>query len=85
MSASIKIYSKTDFSRKSHYKETSNFICIANHLTGFLIIQVSTERNFRSELKLQNTCNTCTKRVINIQTVKYLTNKAIISEAFREY
>ena len=45
-----KVYPKTDFSRNSHHEETSNFICIANHLTGVRIIQVSTERNFRSEL-----------------------------------
>ena len=49
-SALIEVYSKTDFNRNSHYEETINFICIANHLTGFRIIQVSTERNFRSEL-----------------------------------
>ena len=59
-SALIEVYSKTDFSRNSHYKETSNFICITNHLTGFRITQVSTERNFLSELWLQNTL-TCNK------------------------
>ena len=31
-------------------KPNSNFTCIANHLTGFSIIRVSTERNFPSEL-----------------------------------
>ena len=44
--ALIEVYSKTDFSRSSHCEETSNFICIENHLIGFRIIRVSTERNF---------------------------------------
>ena len=34
---------KSDFSRNSYYEETSNFICIANHLT-FRFTQVSTEK-----------------------------------------
>ena len=45
----FKVYSKTDFRRNSHHEETSNSICIANHLTGFRIIRVSTG-NFQSEL-----------------------------------
>ena len=32
----FKICSKADFSRNSHHKETSNFICIANPLRVFL-------------------------------------------------
>ena len=43
------VYSKTDFNRNSHYEETSNFISVANHLTGFRFIQLSTgQKKFRS-------------------------------------
>ena len=45
----FKVYSN------SHDIKTSKLICIANYLTDFRLIQVSTERNFRSELCLQNT------------------------------
>ena len=34
----LKVCSKTYFSRNSYHEETSYFICIANHLTGFRII-----------------------------------------------
>ena len=68
-SALTEVYSKTDFSRNSYYEETSNFICIANHLTGFRIIQVSSEKNFRSELWLQNIL-TCNKQILGKLFVK---------------
>ena len=40
------------FSKNSHHTETSQPIRFANHLTGFLTIQVLTERYFRTKFKL---------------------------------
>ena len=40
------------FSKNSHHTETSQPIRFANYLTGFLTIQVLTERYFRTKFKL---------------------------------
>ena len=42
------VFSEIPFNKNSHYIETSQFIYIANQLTGFCKAQVSTEKYFRT-------------------------------------
>ena len=43
---------ETPFSKNSFHIEISELICIANQMTGFYMIQVLTERYFRTNFSL---------------------------------
>ena len=44
------VCSKVSFSKNSYHMETSQVICFATRTTGFYIIQVFTERHFRTDI-----------------------------------
>ena len=44
------VCSEIPFSKNSYHMETSQLICLANRMTGFYMIQVFTERYFRTDI-----------------------------------
>ena len=54
------------FSKNSHHTETSQPICFANHLTGFLTMRILTERYFRTEFRLLLTVTSYSQMTYNL-------------------